>query len=1148
MIKTIQNFKNENFYDATKTFFAKLNIPLYEITTKAIDKNDLFANLNSSFEHVQDIYAVGMITDEFFKNGKTDVDVHVKKDYDGVLIFAVELDSSTPSRKILADISRTFNREYKYTPVIILFKYGNKLSLSNTQRQKYKIKKEGEKATKVTILRDIDTTNPHTGHIKILNDMQLNAKVNSYETLYMYWQEVFNIELLQKRFYDRLFNIFENLMDTLEYPYKNFKDKQEFIVRLIGRIIFLKYLEKKDLIPVSKLIHQDNYYHKILEPLFFEVLNTPLDSRNYNILHEEDKQVPFLNGGLFQPHKDDFYYIDVEQHKSVNISDKYLKELLSLLNNYYFTVDESTSIEQEVGLDPELLGLVFENLLAYLNPETKEIARKQTGSYYTPRIIVDYMVDSSIFTHLTNRTKINHKELNNLVFNGIDNLKFSDKLEILTALQSLKILDPACGSGAYPMGMLSKIVYILDLIDIGAKEWIKLQSKEFQLKYQGRDQNYIRKLSIIENSIFCIDIQPIAIEISKLRFFLSLLVEEDKDNIEPLPNLEFKFVCANSLLPINYNKTNDFTVNIQELQELRNLYFYSSGNDKKNIISKYNIQKEIYFQNINKLFNNNMIDYDPFNITSVASFFDMEYMFNINDGFDIIISNPPYMRIQKIAKDISEEYKKIYQAATGSYDLYVIFVEQALRLISKNGVVNFIMPDRWVNSAFGKGLRKAAHGKISKLISFKDYQVFNASTYTSLIWLTEHSDFINYLELEKDLKTNNDLKLFLDEIKDDDYVEIDYDDLDSDGWILTNRVSENILKIIGKNKLKLNDVFEKIYTGLQTSNDQVYFLHDCKNIDNTLIVGFSEELNEEIVIEKDFTKPLLKGDDVHKYKKLYTDKVVIFPYSIEKIDDKEKAILMSEDIISFSFPKGYEYLKRCEAVLRNREKGKFDIDGEWYQFGRKQGMIGVEEEKILSRDISKGGDYSYDKYGEFYHATTVYGYKKYSKVKESYKFYLSILNSKLMWWYLQQVGTPLANGYYRYMPRYVENFPIPEVSYEESIPFEILVDYIIFLSDDSKDDINEYVSNSHIAYQFREVLDSMVYELYFRKQFKEKNIEFIKYVKEDFELNGDSGMVFNMNKSYELLNTPNNKIRNNLILIDIEFKDIIIPVKRSYNV
>ncbi len=955
-------------------------------------------------------------------------------------------------------------------------------------------------------------------------------------------EKAFSVEAITEEFYKEIIILYNNLINSyLIYPNNNLNNKTEFSIRLIGRLLFIKFLNKKDLVPNNIFDIQNKYYSKILEPLFFEQLNTKQEDRKINYINNK---IPFLNGGLFEPMDLDLY----NKNETIIVEDEFFKEFYQHINKYNFTIDENSIEDSDLSIDPEMLGRVFENLLAEINDNTRESAQKATGSYYTPREIVEYMINESLLKYLEKNTSIDKHILKNIIlFYGIPENDY-EKTELLTALFKLKIIDPACGSGAFPIGFLQKIVKILELIDPNANIWFNLQSIEFQLKHKNREKNYIRKLSIIKNSIYGIDIHPMAVEISKLRAFLSLIVDEkifeDRDNrgIETLPNLEFKFVCSNTLLPII--KENKFDELENELIDLKNNYFESYGLDKKKIITKYNniIQSYQY---------DSILKYNPFIPKNIAHEFDISFMFDTNRKFDIVISNPPYKRIQGINKDISKKYKNIYQSATGGYDLYVIFTEQALKLVSDKGIVNFIMPDRWVNSAFGKGLRKTTYKRVFKLISFKDYKVFNASTYTSLIWLSKDTNYINYLELKKDLKTNTKLKLFLDEINDNDYSQIEYKNLNEDGWILTNKISANILNILNINKLKLNDIFERIYTGLQTSNDQVYFLDKCKNIDDNLISGFSQELQERVVIEKDFTKPILKGDDIHKYKKLETKKVVIFPYIIQLEEEKEKAILLSEEEISSFFPNGYEYLKRCEDILRNREKGKFNIDGEWYQFGRKQGMVGVEEEKILSRDISKGGDYSYDKFGEFYHTTTVYGYKKYKHIKESYKFYLSILNSKLMWWYLQQVGIPLAGGYYRYMPRYVENFPIPQFNNDEPICFEILVDYIIFLNNNIKDDINEYVSNEHIIEQFKEVLDAMIYELYFRKQFKEKNIKFIHYAKEIFKPIEDLDSKYKsdiINKSYDLLTEQSNKIRNNLILIDIEFKDIIIPIKRAFNV
>jgi hypothetical protein len=337
-----------------------------------------------------------------------------------------------------------------------------------------------------------------------------------------------------------------------------------------------------------------------------------------------NKVVPFLNGGLFEclDDKEKNIYIDgfsdnmsktngKENHlvvpdylffgkeEKTDLSADYGKKnkstkeaavtgLINILKSYKFTIAENTPIEEDVALDPELLGKVFENLLASYNPETKTTARKQTGSFYTPREIVNYMVDESLIAHLKNAIAwddMPEKELDDQLhrlvsFEPVNPFEHNRELsqKIIHSLDNCKILDPACGSGAFPMGILQKMVHILQKIDPENQYWQDLQLEKAQKESQGvfvikdkeeRKQlldeineafdqsinhpDYARKLFLIENCIYGVDIQPIAAQISKLRFFISLVVEQkvnhEKENfgIRPLPNLETKFVTANTL-------------------------------------------------------------------------------------------------------------------------------------------------------------------------------------------------------------------------------------------------------------------------------------------------------------------------------------------------------------------------------------------------------------------------------------------------------------------------------------------------------------------------------------------------------------------------------------------------------------------------
>ena len=273
-----------------------------------------------------------------------------------------------------------------------------------------------------------------------------------------------------------------------------------------------------------------------------------------------------------------------------------------------------------------------------------------------------------------------------------------------------------------------------------------------------------------------------------------------------------------------------------------------------------------------------------------------------------------------------------------------------------------------------------------------------------------------------------------------------------------------IINKLNQQPRRISDVFDKIYQGIATSKDDVYFLYDCKIIEEN-VEGFSKYLNERVIIEKNFVKPLLKGDDVHRYEEIITNKYVIFPYDLKN----DKAILYTEDKIEESFPNAYVYLKKCETALRDREKGRFNIDNEWYQYGRKQGIAYAAKEKLVAPEISLGGNFTIDKNGEFYSTTTIYGYIKSENVDETYFTLMAIMNSRLLWWYLINTGTVLANGYFRFKPNYLNPFPIPFISKENIQKIDSLVQDILFSK--QKNDIKNIKKNC-------DKIDEIVFNLY----------------------------------------------------------------------
>lgn len=341
---------------------------------------------------------------------------------------------------------------------------------------------------------------------------------------------------------------------------------------------------------------KESILKEVLEPLFFECLNKPIFDRSSKYSKNEYAQVPYLNGGLFHPNEGigGDYYPRLKGNNGVELPNDWFINLFNTLNTYNFTMDENLDFDVELSIDPEMLGRIFENLLAEINPETGESARKITGSFYTPRRIVNHMTDISLTQYLLNETNLSENQIKALLtIDTLDDQEFplnaSEKQLVVEKLFSIKTLDPACGSGAFPMGLLQKIIFIMEQVDpnfeIGTKKYEKSFLKP--RKDMAQNNSFLRKLMLIKDVIHGVDIQPIAVEISKLRCFLTLIVEQDilddieNRGLEPLPNLDFQFVCANSLIGLDEQKQMIFGDNThleEELAAIREEYYsnYSS--------------------------------------------------------------------------------------------------------------------------------------------------------------------------------------------------------------------------------------------------------------------------------------------------------------------------------------------------------------------------------------------------------------------------------------------------------------------------------------------------------------------------------------------------------------------------------------------
>lgn len=647
-----------------------------------------------------------------------------------------------------------------------------------------------------------------------------------------------------------------------------------------------------------------NYYKAILQNLFFATLNQEMNARafrrdgeQYNITNiyrykklfiqneaafKLFENIPFLNGGLFEcldkPHPTlktsrggdliiridgfsdrednvlcvpDFLFfggstnVDLNQAYGDKTHGKVeVKGLIDILSTYNFTIEENTPVEIEVALDPELLGKVFENLLASYNPETKSTARKQTGSFYTPRDIVNYMVDESLAVYLKDKMLERTKSISVLGSNQIElfgnetrngqlkleqdhslskwsgkedtlekNLKQllsfdyesnpfdkQDSAMLMHILDGCKILDPACGSGAFPMGVLQKMVHILQKLDKDNHHWQQIQEdraktenaelikriekdkehaalisfedirkkllkelddrlieikKSFDLN--ANEPDYARKLFLIENCIYGVDIQPIAVQIAKLRFFISLVIDQKVDDSLPnrgiltLPNLETKFLAANSLIGLDQNSTAKPTCVYpleKQLKEVRHKHFSARTPETKRKYRELDsslrlqISNELKGAGFHPTSADKIANWDPYNQNISAGFFDREWMFGLSEGFDIVIGNPPYVQVSKGLYD-----KHVFPFSEGKdkgkQNLYKVFVEAAYNLSKNRGISCLIVQSSLLCDLSSQYTRELLlkTSKIHQIIEFpkksdnKEGQVFESVLQGTCIYI-----------------------------------------------------------------------------------------------------------------------------------------------------------------------------------------------------------------------------------------------------------------------------------------------------------------------------------------------------------------------------------------------------------------------------
>ncbi|MDE2684057.1 MAG: Eco57I restriction-modification methylase domain-containing protein [Chloroflexota bacterium] len=663
--------------------------------------------------------------------------------------------------------------------------------------------------------------------------MTSHGKRHNFDGLLEAWLAALDTEELNRRFYGELQGWFDRAVHIARFPTGEAVtlSAEEHVIRLITRLMFVWFIKEKGLVAEALFVEEqvkallrdydrnagDSYYRAVLQNLFFATLNTEIYQREFsagdNSTHREFSNyryrkemadpdalralfdaTPFINGGLFdcldsfEGQRAGGYRIDCfsdnrRHSKLLSVPNRLFFSgapqsnepgLIDLFNRYKFTVEENTPVEQEVALDPELLGKVFENLLAAFNPETRENVRKQTGSYYTPRPVVDYMVDEALVATLTQKAVPATGEdglaqrLRSLLDYDVADADTlfgpEEKTAIVLAIAETKALDPAVGSGAFPMGILHKLTLALGRLDPHNELWERLQKelatqraasafdtadseeRESELaeisrtfdKY--RDTDFGRKLYLIQNGIFGVDIQPIATQIAKLRFFISLAIEQEPNDdpddnygIRPLPNLETRFVAADTLLGIGQSAQPALT---QQANNIAELHEQIRANRERHFHATTRRQKQAYRDEDKRLREDlastlreagfattsaaQIANWDPYDQNASADWFDAEYMFGVADGFDVVIGNPPYVESRNSL--LSDEIKDAYlnqvisdwgtRLPRGS-DLLVYFLARAPKLLHDKGHGCLITQNAWLSTDYGKTFQDFSLGKFS---------------------------------------------------------------------------------------------------------------------------------------------------------------------------------------------------------------------------------------------------------------------------------------------------------------------------------------------------------------------------------------------------------------------------------------------------
>lgn len=1026
--------------------------------------------------------------------------------------------------------------------------------------------------------------------------------------------EAFSVEKLNRDFFKTYKEFYEKFWKYLnsESAYRKIlidkkaetdelkqKPLRDFVKKLLGRIVFLQFLQKKgwmgadsaskkwergDIRFLQNLFtnhkRKERFHSTALRTLFFETLNIKRKNDIAPTSLGSGIKLPYLNGGLFDK--------DISFENDIDFPADYFKNLLDFFEQYNFTIDENDPYDSEVGIDPEMLGHIFENLLE---------ENKDKGAFYTPKEVVHYMCQESLKEYLfTQMPDESRDEIEALISRNEVSKHFTDfrkANELNEKLKAVKICDPAIGSGAFPMGLLKEIFECRRLL------YPHLKTNE------AFDPAKVKK-EIIQQNIYGVDIENGAVEIARLRFWLALVVDETKP--QPLPNLDYKIMQGNSLLESFANIDLSNLINagdevmVQEKTQLSLGGEFDAKPKQLTVFTKAN--KEHLYLLIKKYF-----DPDEWEKQTGEKIEKAAVKKEINDFVEGKIHAHVLRQQRTLKEEVKEKEKKWRDAGVRDFEKlnhkskeykqyadwknqleHLDETEEKLIALQKTEDKPYFLWHLWFKDVFDKDGFDIVIGNppyINLQRGSGDIEDFEAANYqtfarTGDIYCLFYEQGNNLLKAKGTLcyitsnkwmnaaYGKNFRKYLLNETNPILLIDFSKAVIFPAAVVFVNVLqfkkekNKNILTgvraqadfQIGKtdlyeyvlqNSVQLSDLNEDNWTVAEKLDFEITKRIDevgipIKEWDLSFFRGITTGLNEVFHINEDTKKNLIKedklskevihtllrGKDIKRYKYEYQNVSIIFTKQGIDID---------------KYPAIKKYLSKFKKELTpkenpNDEVGRKPGSYKWYEIQDNTAYYKeFEKEKIVWIEISDRANYCLDTEGHYLTNSA------YFLTGDNLKYLLAVLNSRLIDFYFYQKTAQIAGGRKRYTKQYVELLPIPQITDKELLQkFETIVDYLIFLNDVSHPPVNPYTDNVSIAPVFEDAVNMMVNELYFETHMKQEGIDVLQFVNEKTFEPLSKNVAANaevIGGVYKWLQQTENQIRNRVILSNIKSKDII---------